>query len=424
VDWTITNIPKECELAPMTSTFIVLNKLYGASLGQNFFNSTFTFGHSTKYNNTIEIESNVTNTNYKSFTSSNWTELATNDPVNTWVVKRYSNLTPPTTCYETTTYKTRLGIPAATIPHNSWGGCEGKNGSFEKITPANMTNGSGLYYINIYGIYGPNNEKNEILKIDINLTRENQIKKYVITDYYNTTTPNATLLGNGYIYAGCTIPEQLPLDPNDPILINFTGDAIYLDYMKITTTPNPDGIPNCTNTEMKCGRFTDIDRTQILGRACNVTSPWPQQALCNNTNQYCVYGNENGQGNPANTCYSVEEGEETINVNGTIIRCQPGQTWCPEQFMYTLVPTLGWVCVPSPDMCDYGDSGNTLKKCENITGSTQPGFFNNKPWCLNEFDDVPEEGPVWNSACCEFLRVPRTALSDYLFFKREEVKIY
>ncbi len=55
--------------------------------------------------------------------------------------------------------------------------------------------------------------------------------------------------------------------------------------------------------------------------------------------------------------------------------------------------------------------------------------MNQPNWCLSDFDGdvLPEYDLEWESACCEFLRVPIMHDGNpdyYLFFSDEEIKIY
>jgi len=169
---------------------------------------------------------------------------------------------------------------------------------------------------------------------------------------------------------------------------------------------------------------------QILGRSCNVTTPLPQMGLCPNPTDYCVYKNESGgPTSSSQICYDAIFGETTLNANGTEIQCTSDQVWCPQQFEYNptqIVQGTRGVCVPSGNLCDYGESGLTEYGCEFIN-SSMPGFMHNKDRCLYDFEKYGSPGiddPPWPQACCEFLRVNRANQPDYLFFNENDVIIY
>lgn len=445
-NYLITNIPTACAGAFMHATVGVAesNGFTQTATG------TFTFGNpQASTNRRLEVESNVSQdpvTFDKNNIPPEWNQIA------------YSG---EFICVEgRDTYASTLELKPTDqlYPYfeknrfwpTPWGGCELDNGDsitkkLDNLVPTNPALPSGVYYLTIMGIFGPDSEIHEDIDVEVDINGDGGFEySYYITDMFNETNANlqnlTTIGADIYTYGGCTIPEQLPLTPTSTIKITAPDDKFYYDYINISTEPNPHGLPNCTNTEMKCGEFTDNapwpTPRKVIGKACYPTKPWPQRAMCENYNDPespdCVYGNEQGTGLPENTCYEAGATSTTTNANGSEIQCLTFNEghWCPLEFNWISGPGKNR-CEPGPQICDYGPSQSTQYNCENLSAEGHPGFMNNVSSCLNNFNGIWEyppneqdDGPQWTEACCEFLRVKRPLDTDYLFFNKVPAKVY
>jgi hypothetical protein len=423
----ITNIPTGCENAPMHATIAIA---FSNSFTQDATGS-FTFGTQPPPDSRrLEVESKI-------FSGPGFSTPPA--PPANWEQAGYTGTI---SCIEgRTAYATTLGLnPANQLePYfetgASWparfGGCELDSGdsitkNLQTLVPSDPLPSPGVYYITIMGIFGPDNENQE--EIDVEVTMGATTKNYIITDMFNETNANlqtlTTTTGAKYTYGGCTIPEQLPLTASSTIKVTAPDNTFYYDYLNISTEPNPHGLPNCTNTEMRCANITDREGV-IIGGTCEVTRPWPQRGMCENPTDYCVYGNEDGSGTPH--CY--EYLERANNSEGLEIECQMtgiGElVWCPKGFEWDDIKSA---CLPGDTICDSGRDQQTASRCQDIPGSGRPGFMNNVVECLNDFNNQPPEGPPndgpeWNYACCPFFKV-RVAADDYYFFNKQPAKIY
>ncbi len=423
VNWTITDIPPECVFAEMQVNRI---EFWVPSVAEHFAFSTagsekFTLGPPNVYNRSLEIEHDVTLGSTIQFTNQDYAQRKI-----PWIVVQ--NTSQLIECW----WKRQYSFSDLRIVNvSSWGGCEFDQGDWiMKNTFGDMTSNLTLYYLSVYGIFGNDSQENENIWLNITNSPTNYnffIKDYFNTSYYGnisrTNAPNTT-----FAYAGCTIPE-VNLGNDSLITISAPNDLIYFD--KLTVTGQDPELPLCANTEMKCGWFTDNNPIRndmiILGRSCNITTPLPQRALCENYAGIppdCVYGNESGGPLPEVECYSPWD--VVTNENSINIYCAAEGNWCPENFQW-------WAdkkrCEPNPGLCDYRwSSEGTIHGCE-TWNTSMPGFMNQPNWCLSDFDGdvLPEYDLEWESACCEFLRVPIMHDGNpdyYLFFSDEEIKIY
>ncbi|MBU0757430.1 MAG: hypothetical protein KKG59_02730 [Nanoarchaeota archaeon] len=405
-NWTIDFIPEDCHYQEEEATDIFFYKTadeaapsFKTSGSQNF-----TLGPTYYHSTILEIESNVTDPLFLKFAGS--------EPPTTPDYWYYKTSNRYFECDE------KSQMPVFEPYLTGWGSCLMRPDTWTiKHIEVNL---SAKYYVGISAIFFDSVDDSLIIEIT---GPENN--RWEIHDYLNTSTNEE--IWNGAILAQFTIPDPIVLDNTSTINISTTFGApamfyTMIDHINLSTNPTA---PWAGNTEMKCGNFTDYNRTIVLGAACNVTDP-PQIGMCENSYDYCVYGDEYGNSEGPEECY--EWLDIVTNANQSEIECEVEQTWCPRGFQYVDVSSSlggGKACVPQPAMCDYGMEGHDELTCEDIPDSGHPGFMNDVYRCLNDFfvEPIPEQEWPHNMACCEFMRIP-AGESDYLFFNYEDIAIY